>query len=146
MELVECSRVMVRTWHCHVRSSYLYLTLLPQSKDQLLFRHGSPGCCNYHHVCMYSVLKLLYQSPSGVIQWTWTWILIVMCTRNAIQMQYCIFEPLGGKLSVFRVCETQLSSTKQEIGLDVDTVVPHYDSKLNCDVKVYQTIVVIKGR
>ena len=66
-----------------------------------------------------------------------------LCTRNAIQMQYCIFEPLGGKLSVFRLCETQLSSTKQEIGLDVDTVVPHYDSKLNYDVKVSQTIVLL---
>jgi len=50
-------------------------------------------------------------------------------------MQYCIFEPLGGKLSVFRVYRDQLSSTKQEVGLDGDRVVPDYVSKLNYDTK-----------
>jgi len=79
-------------------------------------------------VCMHSVLKLLYQSRSEVIQWT---LIVIICVQ---EMQYCIFEPLGGKLSVFRVCETQLSSTKQEIGLDGDTVVPDYVSKLNYDI------------
>ena len=31
--------------------------------------------------------------------------------------------------------ETQLSSTRQEVGLDGDTVVPDYVSKLNYDIK-----------
>jgi len=58
-------------------------------------------------------------------------------------MQYCIFEPLGGKLSVFSCVETQLSSTKQEVGLDGDTVAPAYVGKLNYDNKASQTIVVL---
>ena len=55
-------------------------------------------------------------------------------------MQYFIFEPLGGKLLVFSCVETQLSSTKQEVGLDV---VPAYVSKLNSDIEASQTIVVL---
>ena len=42
------------------------------------------------------------------------------------------------------VCiETQLSSAKQEVGLDSDTVVPDYVSKLNYDIKASQIIVVL---
>ena len=43
--------------------------------------------------------------------------------------------------------ETQLSSTRQEVGLDGDTVVPDYVSKLNYDIKASDNrCSVIKGQ
>jgi len=42
---------------------------------------------------------------------------------------------LAGNCYSSECVETQLSSTKQEVGLDGDTAVPDYVSKLNYDIK-----------
>ena len=42
---------------------------------------------------------------------------------------------LAGNCQSSECVETQLRSTKQEVGLDGDTVVPDYVSKLNYDIK-----------
>ena len=61
---------------------------------------------------------------------------MIICVE---EMQYkcniVYLNHLAGNCQSSECVETQLSSTRQEVGLDGDTVVPDYVSKLNYDIK-----------
>jgi len=57
------------------------------------------------------------------------------------------FNRLAGNCPSSECIETQLSSTRQEVGLDGDTVVPDYVSKLNYDIKASdnrRSVIIVK--